>query len=87
MSNEAYMQACTLGWQDPWKYHPKLFYKPEIPYPQLGKASPLNHSSFIIRKALIPWEFRINSFSNDSSDMSIVEYAQDKGTVCVVRFA
>lgn len=58
---------------------PSCSTSPEIPFLQLGKAShhPHPHSSFIIRKTLVLCEFPINSFSNDSSDMSIVEYAQD----------
>lgn len=57
---------------------PKLFYKPGIPYPQAGNASPCQGPSPFVRKALLLGEFPFHSFSNDFSDMSIVEYAQER---------
>ncbi|XP_037371073.1 bile acid receptor-like [Talpa occidentalis] len=49
-----------------------------------GDASTF-HSSFIIREPVFRSEFPFHSFSNDFSDMGLVEYAQDRGRVEAVQ--
>lgn len=69
--------------RDPFYYPAMPGMPPRATYSSDGSARPV-YSSFVTREPLFLSEFPFHSFSNDFSDMGIVEYAQDReAQVCV----